>query len=217
MTQFAWNGSWVNLAGSAALVAIIALVSTAEAAQDQQRQGGAIQKGRETRTQQTPAPDARAGYDLAKGKTARAAPQMGAASAADQAACESGTASACRSLEAGLTTGGAWSFVDGGITAMDDWEAPATAVSSVSSLAGSGVGAAAASYARSSGSSASPTPAPTPSQDATGHHIPSAVIVHRVLAACDGGDVSACSAFARSVRPATAAERTETRTYTAGR
>ena len=86
---------------------------------------------------------------------------------------------------------------------LDDWEtqtARGAAVSSVGVLANSGGGAAAASYARTSG-----------------NPIPRADLVHRVLTACDGGDVRACSAFSRSVRPATEVERTETRTYTAGR
>lgn len=228
------RASWVNWAGSAALVATIVWVGTAQAGQDANGRSSVVQKGREGRTEQAPPADARAGYDLAKGKAARAAGPVGAgqisaitggavagivvARPADQTACDSGTASACRAIESGLSTGGAWAFVDGGITAMDDWEAPVTAVSSVGSLAGSGGGAAAASYARSSG----PSPAPAASSSSSsgvvqGTHFPDAVLVHRVLAACDSGDARACSAFARSVRLATATERTETRTYTAGR
>ena len=236
MTQFALRGSWVNLAGSAAIAALIVVVGTAQAAQEQQRQGasaggGMIQKGKSGVTEQAPPADARAGWDLATGKKARSAvPSSGAtgiaggavagivvARAEDQTACAAGTASACRTIESGLVTGGGWSFVDGGVMGLDDWETPVAAVSSVGSLAGSGGGAAAASYARS-GSPAPPSPSvPSSSQNARGNHIPSAVIVHRALAACDGGDVRACSAFSRSVRPATEAERTEMRTYTAGR
>ncbi len=222
MTLLARRRSWVNLGGSAAIVAFVAVVSVAEAGQDQHRQGpikgGVIQKGKSAATEQAPPADARAGWDLAQGKKARtAAPSSGAvagitggavagivvARPEDQSACASGTATACRAVEAGLVTGGAWAFTDGGISAMDDWESPVArgaAVSSVGAVAGAGGGAAAASYARSSGT-----------------HIPSAALVHRVLAACDGGDVTACSAFARSVRPATELERAETRTYTAGR
>ncbi|MGV9008682.1 hypothetical protein [Brevundimonas sp.] len=227
MTRSVSRASWVNWAGSAAVVAVIAVVGTAQAGQDQQRQGGMIQKGKSGVTEQAPPADARAGWDLAQGKKARSpAPASGAvagivvARPEDQTACASGTASACRTIESGLMTGGAWSFVDGGVMGLDDWEtqtARGAAVSSVGTLAGSGGGAAAASYARSGSVAPSSPSVPSSSQDARGNHIPSAVIVHRALAACDGGDVQACSAFARSVRPATDAERTETRTYTAGR
>ncbi len=234
MTRSLSRASWVNWTGSAALVATIIWVGTAQAGQDPQGRSSVVQKGREGRTEQAPPADARAGYDLAKGKTARTASAVGAgqisaitggavagivvARPEDQTACASGTASACRAIEAGLATGGAWAFVDGGVMGLDDWETPVTAVSSVGSLAGSGSGAAQASYARSSG----PSPAPAASSSSSsgvvqGTHFPDAVPVHRVLAACDGGDARACSAFARSVRPATATERTETRTYTAGR
>lgn len=233
MTQFALRGSWVNLAGSAAIAALIVVVGTAQAGQEQQRQGGVTQKGKSGVTEQAPSADARAGWDLAQGKKARtAAPSSGSSVAGitggavagivvarpeDQTACASGTASACRTIESGLVTGGAWSFADGGVMGLDDWETPVTAVSSVGSLANSGGGAAAASYARSGSPAPSSAPVPSSAQDARGNHIPSAVIVHRALAACDSGDVRACSAFSRSVRPATEAERTETRTYTAGR
>lgn len=220
MTRSVSKASWVNWAGSAAIVALIAVVGTAQAGQEPQQRSSVINKGRENhRTEAAPAPDARAGYDLTPAKKGRtAAPSSGSSVAGitggavagivvarpeDQTACASGTASACRTIESGLVTGGAWSFADGGVMGLDDWEtqtARGAAVSSVGSLAGSGSGAAAASYARSSG-----------------NHIPSAVIVHRALAACDGGDVRACSAFSRAVRPATETERTETRTYTAGR
>ena len=234
MTRSVSRASWVNWAGSAALVATIIWVGTAQAGQDPQGRSSVVQKGREGRTEQAPPADARAGYDLAKGKAARAPSPVGAgeisaitggavagivvARAEDQAACDSGTASACRAIESDLSTGGAWSFVDGGITAMDDWETPVTAVSSVGSLAGSGSGAAQASYARSSGTSSAPAASAASSSGVVrGTHFPDAVLVHRVLAACDSGDARACSAFARSVRPATATERAETRTYTAGR
>ena len=235
MTRSVSRASWVNWAGSAALVAVLAAVGTAQAGQDPQGRSSVVQKGREGRTEQAPPADARAGYDLAKGKTARTATPVGAgqisaitggavagivvASPADRTACEAGTATVCRAIETGLSTGGAWSFVDGGITAMDDWETPVTAVSSVGSLAGgAGGGAAQASYARSSGTASVPAPSASSSGGVVrGTHFPDAVLVHRVLAACDNGDARACSAFARSVRPATEAERTETRTYTAGR
>lgn len=234
MTRSVFGASWVNWAGSAALVVLMAAVGTAQAGQDPQGRSGVVQKGREGRTEQAPPADARAGYDLAKGKAARAASPIGAgeigaitggavagivvARAEDQAACDGGTASACRAIESGLSTGGAWAFVDGGITAMEDWQAPVTAASSVGSLAGSGGGAAAASYARSSGAASAPTAGASSSSGVVrGTHFLDAVLVHRVLAACDSGDARACSAFARSVRPATATERTETRTYTAGR
>ena len=228
------RASWVNWAGSAALVATIVWVGTAQAGQDANGRSSVVQKGREGRTEQAPPADARADYDLAKGKTARTTSPVGAgqigaitggavagivvARAEDQTACDAGSATACRAIESGLSTGGAWAFVDGGVMGLDDWETPVTAVSSVGSLAGSGGGAAAASYARSSG----PSPAPAASSSSSsgvvqGTHFPDAVLVHRVLAACDSGDARACSAFARSVRPATATERTETRTYTAGR
>lgn len=235
MTRSVFGASWVNWAGSAALVATIIWVGTAQAGQEPQQRSSVVQKGRENhRTEAAPAPDARAGYDLAKGKTARTASPVGAgqisaitggavagivvARTEDQTACDAGSATACRAIEAGLSTGGAWAFVDGGITAMHDWETPVTAVSSVGSLAGSGGGAAAASYARSSGMSSVPAAGPSSSSGVVrGTHFPDAVLVHRVLAACDSGDATACSAFARSVRPATATERAETRTYTAGR
>ncbi len=229
------RASWVNWAGSAALVATIVWVGTAQAGQDANGRSSVVQKGREGRSEPAPSVDARAGYDLAKAKSARTAPvsgsQVGAitggavagivvARPEDQTACDSGTASACRAIEAGLSTGGAWSFVDGGITAMDDWETPVAAMSSVGGPTSSGRGPASSSPARSSGPSPSlaSTPGSSSSSGAVrGTHSPDAVLVHRVLAACDSNDARACSAFARSVRPATATERAETRTYTAGR
>ncbi|MBJ7448073.1 MAG: hypothetical protein JHC81_11110 [Brevundimonas sp.] len=234
MTRSVFRASWVNWAGSAALVAVMAAVGTAQAGQDTQGRSGVVQKGREGRTEQATPADARAGYDLAKGKTGRTETSVSSgqisaitggavagivvARAEDQVACDSGTASACRAIESGLTTGGAWAFVDGGITAMDDWETPVTAVSSFGSLAGSGGGAAAASYARSSATASAPTASASSSGGGVrGTHFADAVLVHRVLAACDSGDASACRAFAQSIRPATATERAETRTYTAGR
>ncbi|MDB5421037.1 MAG: hypothetical protein JWR59_984 [Brevundimonas sp.] len=184
MTHSVSKVSWVNWVGSAAVVAMIAVVGSAEASQEQQRQGGMVQKGRDGRVEQA-APGPVTG--IAGGAVAGIA----VARTPEQTACENGTASACRAIEAGLVTGGAWSFVDGGITAMDDWESP---------------------VARQA---AAPSSTP-PAQEARGNHIPQAVLSHRVLAACDGGDVTACRAFAVSVRPSTATERTERRTYTAG-
>lgn len=170
---------WVNLTGSAALVAMIAIVGAAQAGQDQARQGGMVQKGRDMQPAPMPAQAPRPAGPVSDISVSRSP---------DQTACESGTATACRTIEAGLVTGGAWSFVDGGVTAMDDWESP------------------------TAGQAAPPSSSP-----AERMHRPQVVLTHRVLAACDSGDVSACRAFATSVRPATASERTETRTYTAGR
>ncbi len=170
------HSAWVNLIGSAALVAMIAVVGSAQAGQDQQRQGGITQKGHGARPEQMPAQATRPTGPVADISVSRSP---------EHAACEGGSATACRTIESGLSTGGAWSFVDGGITAMDDWESPVARQAAAPS-----------------------------SHDA---HNPQVALTHRVLAACDGGDVSACRAFAASVRPATATERTETRTYTGGR
>lgn len=172
MTRSVSKAIWVNCAG-ATVVAMIAVVGAAQAGQDQQRQGGMVQKGRETRAQQaTPGQVSGIAGGVVAGIVVARSPE--------QIACEGGTARACRAIEAGLSTGGGWSFIDGGVTAMDDWETPAAR------------------------------------RAATGNHIPQAVLTHRVLAACDGGDASACRAFAASVRPSTASEREEKRTYTAG-
>lgn len=205
MKRFVSKASVVNWTGSVAVLALVVAVGAAQAGQDQGRQGGAIQKGKSSLTAQAISADARSG--LAPGAVAG----IVVARTEDQSACAGGAAPACRAIEQGLTTGGAWAFVDGGVMGLDDWETPSMSVSSVGGHAGAGAGAVSASYARSS------TPASSSSVDARGNHTPSAVIVHRTLAACDGGDVRACSAFARSVRPATPAERTEPRTYTAGR
>lgn len=235
MTRSVSRASWVNWAGSAALVATIIWVGTAQAGQEPQQRSSVVQKGREGRTEQAPPADARAGHGSAwtkghRGEATASQEQISGiaggavagivvASPADRTACEAGTATACRAIETGLSTGGAWAFVDGGITAMDDWETPVTAVSSVGSLAGgAGGGAAQASYARSSGTSSAPAPSASSSSGVVrGTHFPDAVLVHRVLAACDSGDARACSAFARSVRPATETERRDRRSYTAGR
>lgn len=179
----------LNWVGAATMAVAIAVVGVAEAGQDQQRQGGAVQKGRE-----------KGGLRAAPGGqisaiTGGAVAGIVVARPPEQTACETGTATACRAIEGGLVTGGAWSFVDGGITAMDDWESP---------------------VARSMAPSATTSTPSSSSQAARGNHIPQTVLTHRVLAACDTGDVSACRAFAASVRPSTATERTETRTYTAG-
>jgi hypothetical protein len=96
-------------------------------------------------------------------------------SVASQQACEAGTARACRAIEAAVTAG-AWTWTDGDVTAVDIWDSR--------------------SQRRAPSSDASAPGA------ARGHHIPRAVIVQRVLAACDAGDVTACQAFAGSVRPA---------------
>lgn len=178
MTRPTSRPAWVNLAGSTALVVMIAAVGAAHAGQDQQRQGGMVQKGRDMQ----PPPVAA----QAAGRPAGPVADISVSRSPEQTACEGGTAAACRTIESGLVTGGAWSFIDGGVMAMDDWES---------------------SMARQA---ASPSPGER-------MHSPRVVLTHRVLAACDSGDVSACRAFAASVRPATASERAETRTYTAGR
>lgn len=180
MTRFLSRPAWVNWAGSAALAAMIATVSAAQAGQDQARQGGMAQKGRDMQAAPMAAP--------AVTRPAGPVSDISVSRSPDQTACESGTATACRTIEAGLVTGGAWSFVDGGITAMDDWEAPTAR-----------------------------QVAPQASEPARRMHSPQVMLTHRVLTACDSGDVSACRAFALSVRPATPSERTEARTYTAGR
>lgn len=187
MKSIVSRASWVSCVGSAAIVAMIAVVGSVEAGQDPQaRSGGAIQKGRETgRTEAAPVAGISGGIVAG----------IVTANPADRTACQNGTATACRAIEAGLPSGGAWSFVDGGISAMDDWERQS---------ARGGMG-----KIKMQGRSAA--------EPAGGDQALQAAQAHRVLAACDAGDVSACSAFAASVRPATASERTETRTYTAGR
>lgn len=190
MTYSNSGRAWTNLAGSAAIVVVMATVGTAQARQDQSRngeiKGSVTQKGR--------ADQAAAVGSAISGTTGGAGASIVVARPEDQTACDSGVAAACRTIEAQLQTGGAWAFQDGGTEAMDDWETQS---------------------ARKSFPMKMQPPAAT--ERSSGNHIPSAVIVHRALAACDSGDVTACHAFARAVRPATAAERTETRTYTAGR
>ncbi|MES2862266.1 MAG: hypothetical protein V4701_12395 [Pseudomonadota bacterium] len=172
MTRPISRNAWINLAGAVAIAALMTLVSAAEAGQAERYKGGgnSAAKGHRTEPQNSVV-----GAGQISAITGGAV--AGFAVAADQTACSNGTATACRTLEAGLATGGAWAFVDGGISAMDDWESP--------------------NVRRSS-------PAPR------------IALTHRALAACDAGDVSACRAFAASVRPATATERTERRTYTGG-
>ncbi|RZJ01339.1 MAG: hypothetical protein EON90_03415 [Brevundimonas sp.] len=195
MTYSASRAAWFNAVGAAVIGLAVVAVGAAQAGQDSQaRTGGAIQKGRETRASTAPTASV-IGSSQVAGITGGAVAGIVVARTPEQTACETGTAAACRAIEAGLTTGGAWSFVDGGITAMDDWESPVARTGTAPS---------------SSSTPASP-------QAARGNHIAQATLSHRVLAACDGGDVSACRAFAASVRPSTASERTETRTYTAGR
>lgn len=188
MTHSVSTSAWINWAGSAAVIAMIAASGAAQAAQNPPRQD----PQRQAQPQQSGmAPMSRPAQ--ASGITGGAVAGIVVARTPEQTACDSGTARACRTIEAGLVTGGAWSFVDGGITAMDDWESP---------------------VARQA--SAPPAMSSSSSQGVRGNHIPQAVLTHRVLAACDGGDVSACRAFSASVRPSTASERTEQRTYTAG-
>ncbi len=205
MKRFVSKASLVNWTGSVGVFALIVAFGAAQAGQEQGRQGGVIQKGKSGLTERARSADG------GNGLTAGAVAGIAVARSEDQSACASGAAAACRVIEQGLTTGGAWAFVDSGVMGLDDWERQAAVVSSVGALSGSGGGAASPSYARDS------TATLSSSGPARGGRIPDAMIVHRALAACDGGDVRACTAFARSVRPATAAERSETRTYTAGR
>lgn len=189
MTYASFRRASINLAGSATIVLLVAAVGAAQASQDQNRKGEI--KGSVTqkgRDLQAPA----AGAPVAGGAVAGVV----VARPEDQTACDGGSAPACRTIETQLSTGGAWAFSDGGVMAMDDWETQS---------------------ARQRGVTPMKMPAVSAAERSSGVHFPSAVIVQRALAACDGGDASACHAFASSVRPSTAAERTETRTYTAGR
>jgi len=160
-----------SLFGSVALLAVLSItVGVAEADQAQQRNGGAIQKGRPSQSQaQGSVADSGQISAITGGAVA------GIVIAAYQADCSNGDAKACRSIEEGLVPGGAWAFVDGGITAVDDWESPVARQ-----------GAASAPADHSSNRTAR---------------------VHRVLAACDRGDVSACRAFASSVQRSTSVGR----------
>ncbi|WP_425992375.1 hypothetical protein [Brevundimonas sp. TWP2-3-2] len=160
--------AWASVAGSAALIAI---VGSANAGQQSARSGP--REG-----QAAPAQPQASVLGTGQVSAITGGAVAGRAMPSNQTACSSGHAPACRTIEAGLSTGGAWSFVDGGISAMDDWENP---------------------VAR------------------RGNPGPRAELPHRVLVACDGGDISACRAFAASVRPATASEREEHRAYTGGR
>lgn len=185
MTHTTSNATRANWAGSALLVLVIAAVGSAQAGQDPQGRkgdfkGSGVQKGREQAIAAPAAP--------AAGLTGGAIVGIVVARAADQTACQSGDAAACRAIEGGLVTGGAWAFVDGGISAVDDW-----------------------STRRSIGQVKMQGRAPAVET------APGIALVHRALAACDSGDADACRAFAASVRPATTAERTGVRTYTAGR
>lgn len=180
MSQPSARRIWINWAGSASIIALIAVFGSAQAQQAGRHQGGMVQKGRET--QAAPPQDSVIGAGQISAITGGAVAGIVVARP-EHTACDNGSATACRSIEAGLSTGGAWAFIDGGITAVDDWEAQ-------------------------SARQAAPTSPPSPAQRQQS--------VHSALAACDARNAAACRAFAASVRPATTAERSERRTYTAG-